>query len=596
MQKIAIITVNYNGSDNTIEFLDSLKKLHPSPFILHPIVVDNGSNDDSVEKILQKHPEVELLQTGENKGFAGGYNRGIEHALIWGADYLLIINNDTLIDDPKLIQKLAQTLDDNPTAAIVAPKIYFAPGFEYHKERYKSEDRGKVIWYAGGTFDWNNVYSEHRGINEVDQGQYDEVSEMNFVSACCWMIRREALEKVGLFEEELFAYFEDNDLCQRLKQAGFKLFYNGTTSLFHKVSQTSGIGSSFSDYLLTRNRLYFGMKYASNRTKFALWREAAKFLLTGRPAQKQAVWDFLKGKKGPQHPQVTKNPGYQIKLSIVTLNYNTPDLIDNLLKSIKSQGSRVKEDDKTPSHLTFATGDLFEVIVLDNGSELGCADVVKKYPQVRFIQNPVNTGFTGGNNKAFKYSRGEYILMLNSDIECTKDSLINQLEAAEKYHGNAVTSGALYFPDGTLQDSVFYLPTIWGAIKEYFLRIKGSFFMYAPPQDRDTRVEAAAMACFMIPRKILNKVGLLDERLFTYFEDVDFCRRCKKLGIPIYYTPKARFLHLHGATSKRLKQGKAYELLVHASKLYHGTLYYHLLSFTLRVAQKISGTQTPVAR
>ena len=186
--------------------------------------------------------------------------------------------------------------------------------------------------------------------------------------------------------------------------------------------------------------------------------------------------------------------------------------------------------------------------------------------------------------------------MLNSDIEATPNSLTNQLEAAEKYQGNAITSGALYFPDGTLQDSVFYLPTAWGAIKEYFLRIKGSFFMYAGPQDRDTKVEAAAMACFMIPRKILNKVGLLDERLFTYFEDVDYCRRCKKLGIPIYYTPKARFLHLHGATSKRLKQGKAYELLVRASKLYHGALNYHLLTFTLKVAQKISRTQTPVAR
>jgi GT2 family glycosyltransferase len=397
------------------------------------------------------------------------------------------------------------------------------------------------------------------------------------------MIKREIIEKVGMFEEDLFAYFEDNDLCMRIQAAGYKLYYNGHTSLFHKVSRTSGIGSSFGDFLMTRNRLYFGMKYASGRTKFALYREALKFLLFGRQAQKEGVWAYFQSQKGPQHPQVTKNPGYQIKLSVVTLNYNTPDLIDNLLKSIYQQDSGYKNQ---PT----------EVIVLDNGSELGCADVVKKYPEARFIQNPVNTGFTGGNNKAIKYSRGEYILMLNSDIEATPNSLTNQLEAAEKYQGNAITSGALYFPDGTLQDSVFYLPTAWGAIKEYFLRIKGSFFMYAGPQDRDTKVEAAAMACFMIPRKILNKVGLLDERLFTYFEDVDYCRRCKRLGIPIYYTPKARFLHLHGATSKRLKQGKAYELLVRASKLYHGALNYHLLTFTLKVAQQISRTQTPVAR
>jgi GT2 family glycosyltransferase len=581
--KIAIITVNYNGSDDTIEFLDSLKQLSAVGYQLSVIVVDNGSSDNSVEKILKKHPNVDLLQTGENKGFAGGYNRGIEHAMIWGADYLLIINNDTLISDPHLLTKLAKTLDENPKAVIVAPKIYFAPGFEFHKEKYSKEDSGKVIWYAGGEFDWNNVYSVHHGMNEVDQGQYDKEEAVSFVTACCWMIKREVIEKAGMFEEDLFAYFEDNDLCMRIQAAGYKLYYNGQTSLFHKVSRTSGIGSSFGDYLMTRNRLYFGMKYAPRRTKFALYREALKFLLFGRQAQKEGVWAYFQGKKGPQHPQVTKNPSYQIKLSVVTLNYNTPDLIENLLKSIYKQPSGYSNQ---PT----------EVIVLDNGSELGCADVVKKYPEARFIQNPVNTGFTGGNNKAFKYSRGEYILMLNSDIESLENSLSDQLEAAEKYHGNAITSGALYFPDGTLQDSIFYLPTVWGAIKEYFLRIKGSFFMYAGPQDRDTRVEAAAMACFMIPRKILNKVGLLDERLFTYFEDVDFCRRCKKLGIPIYYTPKAKFLHLHGATSKRLKQGKAYELLVNASKLYHGKLNYHLLTFTLKVAQKISGTQTPVAR
>lgn len=583
MKKLAIITVNYNGSDDTIEFLDSLKLLPTTNYQLLTVVVDNGSNDDSVQKILKKHPDIDLLQTGENKGFAGGYNRGIEHAMIWGADYLLIINNDTLISDPDLLTKLAKTLDENPKGGIVAPKIYFAPGYEFHKEKYTETDQGKVIWYAGGEFDWNNVYSIHQGMNEVDLGQYNKEEVVSFVTACCWMIKREVIEKVGLFEEDLFAYFEDNDLCMRIQNAGYKLYYNGHTSLFHKVSQTSGIGSSFGDFLMTRNRLYFGMKYASGRTKFALYREALKFLLFGRPAQKEGVWAYFQGQKGPQHPQVTKNPGYQIKLSVVTLNYNTPDLIENLLKSIYKQNSGLKNQ---PT----------EVIVLDNGSELGCADVVKKYPEVRFIQNPVNAGFTGGNNKAFKYSRGEYILMLNSDIECLENSLSDQLAAAEKYHGNAVTSGALYFPDGTLQDSIFYLPTVWGAIKEYFFRIKGSFFMYAGPQDRDTKVEAAAMACFMIPRKILNKVGFLDERLFTYFEDVDFCRRCKKLGIPIYYTPKARFLHLHGATSKRLKQGKAYELLVNASKLYHGTLNYHLLTFTLKVAQKISGTQTPVAR
>jgi GT2 family glycosyltransferase len=147
-----------------------------------------------------------------------------------------------------------------------------------------------------------------------------------------------------------------------------------------------------------------------------------------------------------------------------------------------------------------------------------------------------------------------------------------------------------------LQDSTFYLPTVFGAIKEYFLGIKGSFFMYAPHQDWNSKVEAAAMACFLIPRKIFNRVGFLNEKLFTYFEDVDYCRRLKKFKIPIYYTPKAKFIHHHGATGKRMEKGKSYEMLVRASKIYHGLPYYHLLSFVLRVAQKISWVKTPVAR
>lgn len=268
-------------------------------------------------------------------------------------------------------------------------------------------------------------------------------------------------------------------------------------------------------------------------------------------------------------------------MSVVSVNYNTPELIDALLKSaISHQPSAI-------SH---------EIIILDNGSERGCAEVVKKYSGVRFIQNPTNEGFTGGNNKLFKFSRGKYILMLNSDIEVMDKSLQEIYEQAEKYSQNAVVSGSLVFPDGTQQDSVFYLPTIWGAIKEYILAIKGSFFMYAPSQLKNTRVEAAAMACFLIPRKILEIVGMLDERLFTYFEDVDFCRRCKKLGIPIYYTPSAKFIHQHGATGKTLKKGRAYELLQNAAKIYYGVWYYRALSLTLRVLQKISFVKTPVAR
>jgi len=582
MQKIAVVSVNFNGEKDTLELLEQLKELKISNFKFKIIVVDNASSDDFVEKACQKYPETHILQNGINKGFSGGYNRGMKHALLWGADYVLVINNDALTPDKNLFTSLLSTFEKHPDAGIVSPKIYFAPGFEFFKDRYKKEDEGKVVWFGGGKFDWDNVMSIHRGIDEVDKGEYGGEMEMDFATGCCFLIKREVLEKVGLFNEDYFAYFEDADYSKRVLNAGFKIYYNGETSIYHKVSQSTGAGSSLTDYYLTRNRLMFGFKYASLRTKFALWRQAMYQLMFGRSAQRKAVKDFFAGKTGPEKSQVWKDDAkYQVDLSVISVNFNTPDLIDALLKTaISHQPSAISN----------------EIIILDNGSKEGCEDVVKKYPGVRFIQNPTNEGFTGGNNKLFKFSRGKYILMLNSDIEVMDGSLEQIYKEAQAHNENAIVSGSLVFPDGTQQDSVFYLPTITGAIKEYLLGVKGSFFMYTPSQERNTKVEAAAMACFLIPRKIMEKVGILDERLFTYFEDVDYARRLKKLGIPIYYTPKAKFIHQHGATGKRLESGKAYGLLQNAAKIYYGIWYYRALSLALRILQKISWVKTPVAR
>lgn len=582
MKKIAVVSVNFNGEKDSLELLESLSKISDAKYEIKTIFVDNASSDNFVQTASEKYPEIDVLQNGINKGFSGGYNRGMEHALLWGADYVLIINNDALTPDKWLLTSLLSTFEKHPEAGIVSPKIYFAPGFEFHKDRYKEEDKGRVVWFGGGKFDWDNVMSIHRGIDEVDSGEYGGEMEMDFATGCCFLIKREALEKVGMFDESYFAYFEDGDFSKRVIDGGFKIYYNGDTSIYHKVSQSTGTGSSLTDYYLTRNRLMFGFKYASARTKFALWRQALSQLAFGRMAQKKAIKDFFAGKVGPEKEQKFNDAAnYQIDLSIISVNFNTPDLIEALLSSLKKYSTN-----------KFRT----ETIILDNGSEQGCEDIVKKYSGVRFIQNPTNEGFTGGNNKLFKFSRGKYIFMLNSDIEVLESSIEEIYKQAEKYEQNGVVSGSLIFPDGVLQDSVFYLPTITGAIKEYLLGIKGSFFMYAPLQDKNKKVEAAAMACFLIPRKILERVGMLDERLFTYFEDVDFCRRCKKLGIPIYYTPSAKFIHQHGATSKRLKTGKSYELLQNAAKIYYGIWYYRALSFVLRVLQKISWVKTPVAR
>lgn len=306
MTNVAIILVNWNGKTDTLECLESLRQVKSSREAgsrsagqkskVKSIIVDNGSTDNSVEVIREKFPDVEVIETGKNLGFAGGNNVGIRRALEWGADYLWLLNNDTVIKSNALVALLEAFGDKS--VGVAGSRIYFASGHEYHKERYTKEDRGHVLWYAGGIIDWKNMYASHRGVDEVDRGQFDKTEETPFVTGCSMVVKREVFEKIGLFNEKLFAYLEDLDYCLRASQAGYKLFYVPQSIVWHKNAGSSGVGSSLHQYYMTRNRLFIGMHYASLRTKFAIAREAMRFILNGPSIRRKGVFDALVGRWG----------------------------------------------------------------------------------------------------------------------------------------------------------------------------------------------------------------------------------------------------------------------------------------------------------
>lgn len=583
MEKIAIITLNFNGKKDTLELLESLQRLQVTGYRLKVIVVDNASVDGSVSELHKSYPEVDIVQTGKNLGFAGGFNKGLEYAEIWGADYFLLINNDCLIKDANLMAELVKTINSDSKIGLVSPKIYFAPGFEFHKDKYKKEDSGKVIWYAGGKFDWDNINSIHRGLDEVDQDQYNKAEETEIFSGACVLINKAALEGLGGLDEKYFLYFEDSDLAKRAKNKGFKIYYTGETSIYHKVSQSTGIGSKLTDYYHTRNRLIFGMRYGKTRTKFALSREALKLFIFGRRAQRKGVLDYYLGIIGGQQSEIG-SAEYPLKLSIGIVNYNTADLTKKLLESIFNKESGF--DPKT-----------MEVIVLDNGLLDPAREKIGEFlHKIKYLENKDNEGFSKGYNKTIEYSLGEYYLMLNSDIEVLKGGLSELVKAEDELTGQAVLGGKLIFPDGASQDSVFHLPTITGAVKEYFLTKWGSYFMYEPKGEKLAKVEGLVMACFLIPQKVLQKVGLLDEGTFIFFEDIEYCRRLKQFGIPVYFVPAAKFIHYHGVSTSKIGEKKAYSHLTKAAEYYHGKFYYFLLNLVLRLGQKLGRVQTPKAK
>ena len=285
--KLAIVILNFNGLDDTLSCLDSVRKLKSDNIFLETIVVDNFSSDGSQEA-LSKIKDINFIQNQDNLGYAGGNNVGANYAIKRGADAVLILNNDTIVDQ-KLILNLVTVLDKGD---IISPKIYFAKGFEFHRSRYASKNLGKVIWSAGGEIDWSNVLGKHLGVDEVDKGQFAKRKQITFATGACIFVKREVFEKIGYFDEKYFLYLEDMDFCVRAKNAKFKIIFEPGAVVWHKNAGSSGgSGSVLQDYFITRNRLLFAYKYASLKTKFAVLRQVLRQIKS--PIKRKAFLDFL---------------------------------------------------------------------------------------------------------------------------------------------------------------------------------------------------------------------------------------------------------------------------------------------------------------
>ncbi|MDD4938450.1 MAG: glycosyltransferase family 2 protein [Candidatus Shapirobacteria bacterium] len=293
MIKVAVIVLNWKQPQLTLDTINSLLKIKHKSFDYQIVLVDNNSPDDSVKifkKTFSKNKEIKLLKTNSNLGYAGGNNFGIKYALKNDFDYCLLINNDVLVD-PNFLEELVQ---QGKNYDLLGPKIYFAPGFEYHQDRYSKKELGRVIWSAGGQMDWNNIYGSNIGVDEVDQGQFNQINQnIDFLTGCCLLVKNNVFKKIGLLDEKYFMYLEDVDFCRRAKVSNFKMAYIPKSKIWHVNSGSSKSGGDLHDYFITRNRLLFGFKYATLRTKFALFRESLKMLFIYPSIwKKRAILDF----------------------------------------------------------------------------------------------------------------------------------------------------------------------------------------------------------------------------------------------------------------------------------------------------------------
>lgn len=234
---VYIILVNYRTVNDTIECVESLKQIKYKNYNI--VVVDNYSNDGSLEK-LEECTGIKVIESRENKGFAGGNNIAIEYALKNKAEYILLLNNDTTVD-PDFLSELIR--NDSEEVGILTGKILFYT------------DRN-MLWYAGGQISKIKGTTEVNGY-KIDKGQYNENKYVTFASGCCMLIKRNLIEKIGLLKEDYFLYFEDSDYCARVQKSGYKIKYCAKSIIYHKVSTSTGKYSYNYLYYFTRNRLLF---------------------------------------------------------------------------------------------------------------------------------------------------------------------------------------------------------------------------------------------------------------------------------------------------------------------------------------------------
>lgn len=282
---VYVVTINWNGLEDTIECLKSLRQItYPNYRV---IVVDNGSLNNQPDIIKERFPEIELIKNEKNEGFAAANNQGLEVALKNGADYALLLNNDTVVEED-FLDILVEYAKANNEVGAIAPKIL-----------YYGTDK---IWAMGGKISYLTGIPIMIGKGK-DSDKYKRILEPDFVTGCALMLKTEAIKKIGLLDAIYFAYYEDTDWCYQAKKAGYKIIVIPESIVWHKKSASAGIKASnrlspTQAYLWARNGIIFGRKNLRGWKRIFFLIGQFSFRLTYNSIQCQdirTVSSYLKG-------------------------------------------------------------------------------------------------------------------------------------------------------------------------------------------------------------------------------------------------------------------------------------------------------------
>jgi hypothetical protein len=291
-----VVVLNWNGREDTLRCLESLHAVEYENWEI--IVVDNDSADGSVEAIRQDY-RVVVIETGANLGFTGGNNVGITVALEKKAEFVLLLNNDTIVA-PDILSVLVAASESHPDGGVFGAKIYYL-------------DHTKRLWYAGAH--WRATWAgfEHVGQGRIDNGiDFEEIQDTAYASGCAMFLRASAIRKIGMLDPRFFLLFEEVEWCSRAMKAGFRCLLVPSAKVWHRVSASFGDRTGpLYEYFWIRNRLLWAELHLPFRHRMAVWVDTVGMLfppwalvhvawhaLRGRYNLKQAYWEVLiKGKE-----------------------------------------------------------------------------------------------------------------------------------------------------------------------------------------------------------------------------------------------------------------------------------------------------------
>jgi len=295
---VIFVVLNFNRREDTLQCISSLaQNTYKNQKI---ILLDNSSTDGSVKAVEARFPEVQIIRLQQNLGYAGNNNVGIDEAMRQGAEWIFVLNEDTVLA-PDCVAQLVSVGEGDPTIGIVGPMVY------HH-------DEPEIIQSAGGKMD-KYFRAEHLGQNQVDRGQYPQPHLVEWISGCGIMVRRAVIDQIGTIDARFFYYAEEFEWCIRASEVGWKIVHIPQAKLWHKGVQRNYHPKPSLMYYFTRNRLLLLSKHRAPLSAWVVnWAEILRPLTSwtikpkwrGQREYRNAMWrgmlDFLRRRWG-QMPQ-----------------------------------------------------------------------------------------------------------------------------------------------------------------------------------------------------------------------------------------------------------------------------------------------------